>query len=137
MWFKNERGFQLECRGLVKRYSIKYFRRKTRTTNRFVCMGFEPINLFEDKQIYKTAYRTHQVYIRIIPVPVWGGDKLSSIIFLAVLLYKKLVYFKCKMEEVDPRRTIKYLIWCYPNSVCYCNRIKSSNGIMTKPHLNK
>jgi hypothetical protein len=63
-------GFQLECRGLVKRYSRKYFRRKTRTTNRFLFIGFEPINLFEDQQIYKTAYRTHQVYIRIIPVSV-------------------------------------------------------------------
>ncbi len=48
-------GFQLECRGLVKRYSIKYFRRKTRILIDFYESALRSGNLFEDKYIYKTA----------------------------------------------------------------------------------
>ncbi len=36
---------------------------------------------------------------RIDPVSVRGYDKASAIVFLSVLLYQLLVYYKCRMQE--------------------------------------
>jgi hypothetical protein len=49
---------------------------------------------------------------RIDPVPVRGYDKVRSIILLSVLLYQIIVYYNCKTQKEDSKRSIKYLIGC-------------------------
>jgi len=50
---------------------------------------------------------------RIDPVPTRGYDKVTTIVFLSVLLYQLLVYYNCKIQKNSPRRAIKYMIGCH------------------------
>jgi Transposase DDE domain len=49
---------------------------------------------------------------RIDPVSVRGYDRVRSIILLSVLLYQIIVYYNCKTQKEDSKRSIKYMIGC-------------------------